>query len=337
MNMQALVIEKPRAACVRSVPVPPVGEQDILIEVKASGICGTDAHIFRGEYLGTYPVIPGHEFSGVVAEAGAGVTRFVVGDRAAVEPNLACGICPPCLSNRQNFCGRWSALGVTRPGGMAAYAAVPEQAAFKLEKNLSFLEGAFMEPLSCVLHGLERAPVRFGDRVLVVGAGPMGLLLTQAACLHGAGAVTQVDRNQSRLERAQENGASQVRQSLEGLPQDSFDLVVDATGVPALMARAVDFARKGGAVLWFGAPPRDGKLELPAFSIFEKGLSLVSSYTSARNSLQALALLETGKIRVSPLVSHTLPLADFARAVELIETGRDNVLKVMILPDSGGL
>ena len=326
-----LSIENPHVASVRTLPVPPVGEQDVLIQVKASGICGTDVHIFRGEYLGTYPIIPGHEFAGVVAETGSKVTRFAVGDKAAVEPNIACGNCPACLNNRQNFCGRWSGVGVTRPGGMAEYAVVPESSAFKLE-HLSFLEGAFMEPLSCALHGLERVQTRFGDRALIVGAGPIGLLLSQAVQLRGAGEITQVDRNRSRLKLAKENGAAHAWESLDDLPKDHFDLVVDASGVPALMERAPDFTRKGGSVLWFGVPPRGGKLELSAFTIFEKGLTLLSSYTSVRNSLQAAALLEAGKINVSRLISHELPLEDFARGVELIESGRDGALKVMIIP-----
>ncbi|MDR2495147.1 MAG: zinc-dependent alcohol dehydrogenase family protein [Spirochaetaceae bacterium] len=331
--MRALVIEKPHEARVRNVPVPPLGERDILIAVKASGICGTDVHIFRGDYLGTYPIIPGHEFSGVVAETGSQVTRFVVGDTVAVEPNISCDNCPACLGNRQNFCERWSGVGVTRPGGMAEYAAVPERAAFKMG-NGSFLEGAFMEPLSCVIHGLERANARLGDRTLIVGAGPVGLLLSQVVRLKGAGEVTQVDRNKARRDLARKNGAAYTHESLDDIQKDSFDLVVDATGVPALMARAPDFTRKGGTVLWFGVPPRNGTLELPAFTLFEKGLSLCTSYTSVRNSQQAATLLETGKVTVSALVSHKLPLEGFLQGIELIEKGLDGVLKVIIFPPS---
>jgi D-arabinose 1-dehydrogenase-like Zn-dependent alcohol dehydrogenase len=126
MNMKALVIEKPGTAYVQTVPVPQLGDYEVRIRVKASGICGTDVHIFRGAYLGTYPVIPGHEFSGIVEETGAKVTRFTVGDRVAVEPNISCDTCPSCLNNRQNFCEHWSAIGVTLPGGMADYAVATE-------------------------------------------------------------------------------------------------------------------------------------------------------------------------------------------------------------------
>jgi threonine dehydrogenase-like Zn-dependent dehydrogenase len=116
MDMRALVIEKPGIAQVKTVPIAPVGDHDVRIKVAASGICGSDVHIFRGEYLGTYPIIPGHEFSGVIEEAGKEVTRFKPGDRVAVEPNISCDNCSACLNNRQNFCEHWEAVGVTLSG-----------------------------------------------------------------------------------------------------------------------------------------------------------------------------------------------------------------------------
>ena len=139
-----------------------------MIQVMASGICGTDLHIYRGEYMGKYPVIPGHEFSGVVAARGSGVTRFKVGDRVAVEPNIACDNCLNCLNNRQNFCLNWQAIGVTLPGGMEEYVIVPERAAFDIGQ-LPFEIGAFMEPLSCVVHGIERAHIGMADQVGIFG------------------------------------------------------------------------------------------------------------------------------------------------------------------------
>ena len=333
MNMRALIIEKPGVASVQSVAVPPLGEQDVKIKVAASGICGTDVHIFRGDYLGSYPVIPGHEFSGVVTEIGAKVTRFKKGDRVAVEPNIACDNCPACLNNRQNFCEEWSAIGVTRPGGMAEYAVVPEKAVFAIGA-LPFVSGAFVEPLSCALHGVERARFRLGDRALILGAGPIGILLSKAIQLQGACEITQVDKNQSRLELAKQSGAAHVFTSLDALKKDAYDVVVDASGSAFLMEQSLSFARKGGTVLLFGVPKRDAVLHLPAFTIFEKGLFLLSSYTSVRNSIQAVRLLENGKIDVTKLVSHQLALEDFVRGVEIIEQGLEGAMKIIILPEA---
>jgi D-arabinitol dehydrogenase (NADP+) len=177
---------------------PDPAPDEVVVRVMASGICGTDVHIFRGEYLGGYPVIPGHEFAGVVEAVGSQVTRFQVGDRVAVEPNIACDNCEACLNNRQNFCQNWQAVGVTRLGGMAQCTTAPEKVVFPIG-DLSFEAGAFVEPLSCVLHGLERLDPEMADKVVILGAGPIGMLLLQGVRLRGASQVTVVDKNEARL------------------------------------------------------------------------------------------------------------------------------------------
>lgn len=329
--MKAARIDQPNhIQTIETAPQRPENGE-ILIQVMASGICGTDIHIFRGEYMGNYPVIPGHEFAGTIVETGTGVTRFKLGDRVAVEPNIACDNCANCLSNRQNFCLNWQAVGVTRPGGMAEYVIAPEKAVFKIG-SLPFEEGAFVEPLSCVLHGVQRAGPELADRVAILGAGPIGCLLLQAIRLRGACEVTLVDKNSARLEAARALGADACLDSLDALKPDFYDLVVDATGAIPVMSRTMEFARYGGKVLLFGVPPNGQKLNVEAFAIFRKGLTILSSFTSVRNSLQAVDLLTSGRIRVAELISHRLPLEDFQHGMELIESGRENVRKVMILP-----
>ncbi len=329
--MRAMVIEKPGKAVLKEVPEPKVDDDGILIKVQASGICGTDIHIFRGEYLGTYPVIPGHEFSGIVEAVGKNVRRFKPGDHVAIEPNIACDNCGACLNNRQNFCSNWNGIGVTLPGGMAEYAVVPEKAAFSIE-NLEFYSGAFVEPLACVIHGIERARIRLADNVLILGAGPIGILLSKILQLQGSNRITHLDKNEARLDLALESGAARVEKSLETLERDSYDVVVDASGSTFLMEQSLNFVRFGGTVLYFGVPASGSTITLPAFTIFQKGLTLLSSYTSVRNSVQAVRLLSSGRVDVSKLISHCLPLASFERGVQIIEQGIEGVLKVMIQP-----
>lgn len=331
MEMKALIITKPGTAIVKSVPVPAFGENDIRIKIKASGICGTDVHIFKGEYLGSYPVIPGHEFSGIVDDIGSNVTRFKIGDHVAVEPNIACDNCSACLNNRQNFCDNWEAVGVTRPGGMAEYTVVPEKSAFSIG-DLPFNYGAFVEPLSCVLHGVERAGIKLGDKVLIIGAGPIGILLSMVIQLQGTSEITQVDKNTHRLEFAKKNGAAHTLTSLDDVPKEAFDVVVDATGVSFVMEKTIEYARKSGTILLFGAPKKDAEMTVPLFTIFEKELTIKTSYTSVRNSIQAIRLLESGKIDLSLMVSHQLPLEDFVTGIKTIDQGMEEVLKIMILP-----
>jgi 2-desacetyl-2-hydroxyethyl bacteriochlorophyllide A dehydrogenase len=330
--MESVVINKPKEIFVMEKEIPEPGPGEVLIQVMASGICGTDLHIFLGDYLGDYPVIPGHEFSGLVTAAGSQVTRFTVGDRVAVEPNIACDNCSHCLNNRQNFCLNWQAIGVTLPGGMEQFVIAPEKAVFSIG-DLSFEQAAFMEPLSCVVHGVERAHIGLADKVAILGAGPIGDLILQIARLQGAAHITLLENNPGRAELACQLGADLVVNRMEDLQLNTYDVIIDATGVISVMNRAIDFARHGGTVLLFGVPPSGMNMELEAFKIFRKGLTLLSSYTSVRNSFQAVRLLQTSQVQVEPLISHRLPLKELPRALEMIEGHDPAVKKVIILPN----
>ena len=330
--MKAAVILQPERFEVQEFPIPEPAPGELLVRVMASGICGTDVHIFQGEYLGSYPIIPGHEFAGVVEQVGSRVTRFKPGNRVAVEPNLPCDNCVNCLNNRQNFCLNWQAVGVTLPGGMSQYVIVPEKAAFDIG-DLPFEQAAFMEPLSCVLHGLERLDLGMASKVAILGAGPIGLLLLQGLRQQGAAQVVVVDKNPDRAALAQSFGADLSLTNLDELERDAYDSVVDATGAVAVMSRTLDFARPGGKILLFGVPPSGQNMTVEAFPIFRKGLTILSSFTSLRNSYQALDLLKNQRILVEKVISHRLPLEALQRGIQLIEKGSEPVYKVMILPN----
>jgi len=327
--MKALVIEKPNHAIVKEVPIPEVGTGEIRIKVKASGICGTDIHIYRGEYLGSYPIIPGHEFAGIVDAVGEGVTRFALNDHVAVEPNISCHNCSACFSGRPNFCDNWQGVGVSRPGGFAEYVVVPENAAFSIG-SLDFAQGSFMEPLSCVLYGVQKAQVHLADKILIMGAGPIGILLLKTVLTQGASEVTQLDTNKGRLQLAKKSGAKHIETDVNSLKKEAYDMVIDATGVPFLLEKSLDLARKGGTLLWFAVPKKDATVTISPFKIFEKGLHIIGSYTSVRNSIQAVRMLENGKINVSDVISHRLPLEEFVKGIETIEKSEEGVLKVII-------
>ena len=330
--METIVIQKPREISLIEREIPEPGPGEVLIKVMASGICGTDIHIFNGEYLGAYPVIPGHEFSGVVVSMGNRITRFKVGDHVAVEPNIACDNCIHCLNNRQNFCLNWQAIGVTLPGGMEQFVTAPEKAVFSIG-DLPFEQGAFVEPLSCVVHGVERARIKLADHVAILGAGPIGNLLLQMSRLQGAAQITVLETNPGRAELAHQLGADQVFSRMEDLQPNTYDVVIDATGVISVMNRTIDFVRNGGTVLLFGVPPSGKLMEIEAFKIFQKGLTLLSSYTSVRNSFQAVNLLRSGQIKVQPLISHYFPLKEMPTAIDMIERHDPQVKKVIMLPN----
>ncbi len=322
--MRAVVIENPGDVRVADITEPSAGEGEVLVRVHTCGVCGTDVHIYKGEYLGQYPVIPGHEFAGEVAEVGAGVEDFERGDRVAVEPNISCGKCRFCRLNEQNFCENWQAIGVTLPGAMAEYVAVPASAAFRIGE-LRFETAAFMEPLSCVLHGMEKLDLRYGETVLGIGAGPVGMLLAQVARDSGAARIVMADRVESRLELARELVADNTVDTGGGfgpateLMPGGYDAVIEATGAPAVVEQTIGLARQGGRILLFGVVPREAVARIKPFDIFRKGLHIYSSYTSVRNSVQALELLRSGRVEVSRLVSHRLPLEKFEQAVKLLD------------------
>ena len=323
--MLAAQITRPDEVRVIDTAVPEPGPNDVLIAVRAAGICGTDLHILHGEYEATYPITPGHEFSGVVAAAGANVTRYAPGDRVTADPNIPCGLCPFCQRNEPNQCQNLQAIGVTRNGAFAEYVVAPETAVFPIG-DLSFAAAALVEPLACVVWGLKRIAVQPGDSALVFGAGPMGLLVMQALRHAGAAQVIVSEPSPARLAQAAALGASatvavdaQQDQQLRDLAPLGYDIVEDATGIPAVLEQCFDYARPRARVWVFGVCPADSTATFPPYEVFRKDLSIIGSFAVNRTFSESIALIQNGAIQVEPLISHTLPLSDFAEGLRLAE------------------
>lgn len=334
-KMRAALIEAKERLRIVEADIPHPVLNEVLIEVFASGICGTDLHIYKGDYKGTYPIIPGHEFSGIVRAVGPDVRSFKTGDRVAVEPNISCGICYECLNNRQHYCENVQSVGVTRPGAMAQFMTAPEGAVFDIG-DLSFEEASFMEPLSCVLHGVERFRLELADRVLLIGAGPIGLLLLQSLLLTGCSRVDVADRDPDRLETAKRFGAANTFTNLNDVPREYYHKVCDATGATSVLEQTVDFVRSSGTVLWFGVPNVQAEVRVSPFTLFAREITILSTYTSLRNSWQALYLLQEGRIKVKELISHRLPLDDFEKGLKILETHSEPAMKILIMPQELG-
>ena len=335
--MRAVQISAPGSVQVITTAEPAPGPGEVLVRVNACGICGTDVHIAAGTYMGSYPVIPGHEFAGVVEAAGPGTERIRKGMTVAVEPNLPCNNCPACLRNQQNHCEHWKAIGVTLPGAMADLVVVPESAAFDVG-GLDPAVACLMEPLSCVLHGVDKLDVRPGDSAAVVGAGPIGLLLCSVLALRGVRTISLVERNPGRLEGAAPYLASipDVRittaRSTDQLPSSEFDIAVDATGVPEVVRETLRLVRAGGQCLWFGVPATDATLTIEPFVVFEKGLSIYGAFTSLRNSQEALRVLASGTIPVEALITREVGLDDVASILSELHSGTTSELKCIVRP-----
>lgn len=337
--MRAIVFPQPETIAVERVTDPTPAADEVVVQVSACGICGTDVHIYHDEYMSTFPLIPGHEFSGKVVEVGRAVTDLQVGDRVAVDPNLYCGYCDFCRNEQANHCRNWQGVGVTRAGGFAEYVAAPGRACYRLPDMLTDAQAAFIEPLACVVHACKRLRLMPADAVLIFGAGPMGLLLLQALRHSGAGRVVLVDKQPDRLALARQLGASATvaaghdqEQALRDLAPEGFGVVVDATGVPAVIERAFAHLRPRGQYLQFGVAPMQATVQLSPYAIFRNDWQIIGSFALCYTFLPAIAWLANGVVDVSSLVSHRVKLDGFADAFHAFERGQ--TLKVHLQLES---
>src|SRR5882757_6973538 len=284
--MRAAVLEAQKKIVIRDVAEPSIGPKDVLVRSRACGICGTDVHIWEGEFFPTYPLVPGHELAGEVVDVGRDVQGLAVGDRVMVDPTVTCEECHFCMTQRQNHCLSWNAVGVTRDGGFAELVRVPAKNCYRFEK-VSFSEGAFTEPLACVVFGQDRARIDIGSEVLIFGAGPIGQLHLQASRANGAASVTVVD-----------------------------------TGNPKAVQAAIPFIKNGGKFLIFGVCSPDAKIEISPFEIYRRDLEIIGSFAIRRTYDRAFKLMENGVIKVKELVAETMPVEELTRGLELMRTGK---------------
>lgn len=335
--MQAIIFPTAESIAVEQVSDPACGPEEVIVQVATAGICGTDVHIYRNEYMSDFPLIPGHEFVGRVVEVGKEVTDFRVGDRVAVDPNLYCGRCYFCRNQQANHCLNWEGVGITRSGGFAQYVAAPSKACYRVPDSLSDGEGAFIEPLACVVHALSRFRVWPGAEVLIFGAGPMGLLLVQALRFSGASQAVVVEKQLDRLALASQLGATATvaagpdqTETLKALAPYGFAVVIDATGVPAVIEQAFKFLKPRGQYLQFGVTPMEASITLRPYDVFRHDWSIIGSFALCYTFEPAIAWLANGVINVKPLISHTVPLADFSEVFHQFAAGK--TLKVHLQP-----
>jgi 2-desacetyl-2-hydroxyethyl bacteriochlorophyllide A dehydrogenase len=334
--MKAALYQAVRTIEVRDLPVPEPGPGDVVVRVAACGICGTDQHIFEGDFFPTYPVVGGHELAGEVAEVGAEVDDIKVGDRVAVDPGVFCGHCFYCQRDQGNHCLNWNGIGITRNGGFAEFALAPRGNVYAIG-DLSYEVAAFIEPISCVVYGLHRVQIPLGASVLVYGAGPIGLLMSQLAQRGGASSVTTVDLRTEKLDLARRLGVehtvvggASADDDLHDLSPLGFDVVIDCTGVPAVVEHMFNHVRAEGKVLFFGVNPRDARIQISPYDVYAKDLEIFGSFALRYTFHDAIALLTSGALEVAPLVSHRFAVEDFAEALALAGSGE--AMKVQIEP-----
>lgn len=326
--MKAAVLRGLRELVIENVPTPAIGPKDVLLRSRACGICGTDVHIYDGEFFPTYPLVQGHELAGEVAAVGEEVKGLAVGDKVMVDPTVTCDECHFCMTQRQNHCLAWNAVGVTRDGGFGEFARVPARNCYRFD-NVSFSEAAFTEPLACVVFGQDRARIDIGSEVLILGAGPIGQLQLQASRANGAASVTVVDTVEAKLDMARRFGAAHtvvadnaMDEKLRKIARYGFDVVIDATGNPRAVQSALKHIAPGGRFLVFGVCSPDATIEIKPFDIYRRDIEIIGSFAIRRTYDRAFKLMENGVIKVKDLIAEALPVEELARGLDALRSGR---------------
>lgn len=347
--MFAAVYHAPEDIRFEEVQVPEIGPEEVLVRVDSASICGTDLRILHGGHRKFPPGtvrIPGHELSGVIARVGEKVERFETGERIFIAPNMGCGHCRQCISGNNNLCANYAALGVTLDGAFAEYVRIPAEAVqqgnlMPIADGLDAAAAALIEPFACVLRGQNALKIQPGDTVLVMGAGPIGTMHLLLACLRGAGRVVVSEPNPDRRVQAKNMGAHLVVDPLNEdlaailaeLTQDQgADAVVVATPAHQAQESALKLAAISGRINYFGGLPKDRTtIQFDSNIVHYKELVVTGTTAcSTADCRQAAEIVNSGRIDLSPLVSHRYPLSQLAEAFAAAQDGKS--LKIVLEP-----
>jgi len=343
--VKALVLSKYKQLDLIDLPMPQPDNHDLLIRVRACGICGSDVHGFDGSTGRRLPpVTMGHEAAGVVEVAGSAVTGFKPGDRVTFDSTVFCGECFYCRRGQVNLCEHREVIGVSTPefrrdGAFAEYVSVPARIAYQLPDSMPFEHAALIEAVSVAVHAVSLTQIALDDAVVVVGAGMIGILAVQSALLAGAGKVIVLDVDDSRLELARKLGAAYTFNPRQADPLSAIrdltagrgaDAALDCVGTTTAVALAVDAARKGASVTLVGnvAPT----VEMGLQSVVTRQIRLQGSCASSGEYPACISLISRGAIRVDPLLSAVAPLAEGAQWFQRLYARDPGLLKVVLQP-----
>lgn len=313
--MKALVLESVGRLVVREVPVPTAKPGWSVIEVLGCGICGTDRHILHGAYPASPPLIPGHEFGGLISEPSP-ECPLPAGALVCVDPNIVCGECPDCLAGRTAFCPSRIALGVDIDGGLAQYALVPDTQLYALPASVPPLHLPLVEPLACCLRGLDLAGLRGGESVCVVGGGVMGQLMVQLARTAGASTICMSTRSPQRRELARMLGATHTEDPSGPFEAaGDFDVVFECAGTTDAVESALARARRGGSVIILGITAQDARVAVQPYDLVFRELRVQGSFLNPLTHGRAAALVADGALDLDPLVTRVVDLADAGQVI----------------------
>jgi threonine dehydrogenase-like Zn-dependent dehydrogenase len=302
-------------------------------------VCGTDVHILEGTSRSSPPVVLGHEYAGTVEDAAQGCSRDLIGKAVAVDPNISCGQCYYCRRGLVHLCANLRALGVDIDGGMAQYCIVPQKQMYTLPEGFPDIATAFIEPVSCVIHGIDRAGIKIGDTVLILGAGTIGLLMMQLAHVAGATRVIVVEPLEHKQTIAKKLGAEfilnpgevDIKSAVYDLTGVGADVVIECVGRAATAQLALELARRGGTVEFFGVCAIGSTIPIEPNAVYAKELTIVGSYVNPHTFDRSITVLNSGKVRVDEFQINTFPLDGVHEALRYQREGL--TIKSIITPN----
>ena len=343
MKMLQEVMTAPGRIEIREVERPEPKAGEVLVRMRRIGVCGSDIHVWHGKHPFTgYPVTQGHEVSGEIAALGEGVTGFAVGEKVTIEPQVVCGKCHPCRHGKYNLCEELKVMGFQTTGAASEFFAVDAAKVTKIPSGMSFDEGAMLEPLAVAVHAVRRFAGLEGAKVAVLGAGPIGILVAQAAKGLGAASVLITDVSDLRLAKAKECGADFAVNTktadfgeamVAAFGPDKADVIYDCAGNDVTMGQAIRCARKGSTIILVAVFAGLAKVDLAVLNDHELDLNTTMMYRH-EDYLGAIGLVESGKVRLAPLVSRHFPFRDYAEAYRYIDANRESTMKVIVDVDA---
>ncbi len=336
--MKAAQFDKPHSLHIVTKDLRSLRPDEVLVKVEACGVCGTDVHIVEGTSRSTPPVVLGHEYAGKVEDAGRMATGFSPGLPVAVDPNISCGTCFYCRRGLVHLCQNLRALGVDIDGGMAEYCIVPADQAYPLPAAMTAEQSAFIEPVSCAVHGIDKANIRTGDTVVLIGGGTIGLIMMQLAKNAGAGRTIVVEPLPHKRAIAEKLGADVILDpgaldapsAIRDLTSVGADVVIECVGKPQTMRMAIELARRGGTVEFFGVCPIGESIPVEPNQVYFKELTIVGSYVNPHTFDRAITLLQSGRVRIDAFQVDRFPLDGVHEALAYQRDGR--TLKSIIQP-----
>jgi L-iditol 2-dehydrogenase len=344
--MKSLMLREYKQLEIVDIPVPIPAPDEVLVRVKACGICGSDVHGYDGSSGRRIPpIVMGHEAAGVVAGMGSKVSGIQEGDRVTFDSTIYCGRCAYCLRGEVNLCDRRQVLGVStpeyrRPGAFAEYVLVPQRIMHRLPGDISFAEAAMVEPLAVAVHAVSLSEINENSTVLVVGAGMIGILVMQALRAANCSRIYISDIDDTRLRLAEQLGATatinakkaDTAAEIHGLTSGTgVDVALEAVGNSVAIKTAIDSVRKGGIVTLIGNV--SPTVEIPLQAVVSRQIRLQGSAASSGEYPQCIDLLARGAVRVKPLITAVTPLEEGPRWFERLHSGEPNLIKIILAPD----